>query len=293
MVSVGVCAYNEERNIAQSLNSIVGQREQDFKLEEIIVISSGSTDRTDQIVEEMGNADGRLVLVKQKERSGKNSAVNEFMARAKGDVLVLVNADNILEPDSLKKLIAPFQDPHVGMVGGHPIPSNEKGTIAGFAVHMLWDMHHRLSLIYPKAGELVAFRKPQMALPTTLQSDEDIIRMELERKGLRTVYASEAIVHNKGPTTVRDFFKQRTRVNIGEKYMKRIYDFEIPTWNARYLFASYLGFLRDNRRHLPKILAAIALEAMARLYATVYVALDRGDKAVWSQVTSTKDVRKD
>lgn len=292
-VSVGVCAYNEEKNISLSLSSICKQREEGFTLVDVIVVSSGSTDRTDQLVEEIKKDDPRVVLARQEKREGKNSAVNLFMTLAKGEVLVLVNADNILEPDSLQKLIAPFQDPHVGMVGGHPVPSNEKGTIAGFAVHMLWDMHHRLSLIYPKAGELVAFRNPHMSLPTTLQSDEDIIRMELERKGLRTVYASEAIVHNKGPTTIRDFFKQRTRVNIGEKYMKRIYDFEIPTWNARYLFASYLGFLRDNRRHLPKILAAIALEGMARLYATVYVILDRGDKAVWSQVTSTKDVRKD
>ena len=90
------------------------------------------------------------------------------------------------------------------------------------------------------------------------------------------MYAPDAIVHNKGPTTVRDFFKQRTRVNIGEQYMKRIYDYEIPTWNPRYLFSSYLGFLRDNRRYLPNMLAAMAMEGLARVYAKVYVTLDRG-----------------
>jgi cellulose synthase/poly-beta-1,6-N-acetylglucosamine synthase-like glycosyltransferase len=125
-----------------------------------------------------------------------------------------------------------------------------------------------------------------------MQSDEDIIRMELEKKGYRTVYAPDAIVHNKGPTTIRDFFKQRTRVNIGEQYMKRVYEYGIPTWNPRYLFSSYMGFLRDNRRHLLKVGMAMAMEGFARLYAMIYVTLDRGDKAVWSQVTSTKDVGK-
>jgi len=292
-VSVGVCAYNEERNILRSLTSISTAGSGPFPLVDIIVVSSGSTDRTDAIVEDVAKGDRRVRLLRQARREGKNSAVNLFMAEAAGDVLVLLNADNTLEPGSLTALLAPFADPAVGMVGGHPLPTNDRDTVPGFAVHMLWDMHHRLSLIYPKAGELVAFRNLHIQLPTSMQSDEDIIRMELERRGLRTVYAPDAIVHNKGPTTVRDFFKQRTRVNIGEQYMKRVYEYDIPTWNARYLFSSYLDFLKDNRRHPFMVAAAMSLEALARVYAVAYVAMDKGDQAVWSQVASTKDVGKD
>ena len=292
-VSVGVCAYNEERNILRSLTSISTAGSGPFPLVDIIVVSSGSTDRTDAIVEDVAKGDRRVRLLRQARREGKNSAVNLFMAEAAGDVLVLLNADNTLEPGSLTALLAPFADPAVGMVGGHPLPTNDRDTVPGFAVHMLWDMHHRLSLIYPKAGELVAFRNLHIQLPTSMQSDEDIVRMELERRGLRTVYAPDAIVHNKGPTTVRDFFKQRTRVNIGEQYMKRVYEYDIPTWNARYLFSSYLDFLKDNRRHPFMVAAAMSLEALARVYAVAYVAMDKGDQAVWSQVASTKDVGKD
>ncbi len=291
-VSVGVCAYNEEKNILSSLRSLMGQREEGFSLKDIVVVSSGSTDRTDDMVLEVSRSDERIRLLRQERREGKNSAVNLFLSQAQGDVCVLVNADNTLEPDSLTKLLAPFSDLTVGMAGGRPVPTNDKGTVSGFAVHMLWDMHHRLSLQYPKVGELVAFRNLGITLPTTMQSDEDIMRMELEKKGLRTVYVPEAIVHNKGPTTVRDFLKQRTRVNIGEQYMKRIYDYDIPTWNPRWLFQSYLGFLRDNSRELPRTIAAMSLEAYARIYAMLYVKMDRGDKAVWSQVSSTKDVGK-
>jgi hypothetical protein len=229
-------------------------------------------------------------LVRQERREGKNSAINEFLKQAKGDILVLVNADNRLDEGSLEHLLEPFRDESIGVSGGHPIPVNDKGSTIGFAVHMLWEMHHRISLIYPKIGELMAFRRLDKALPTTSQSDEDLIRIELEKRGLRSVYVSEAIAFNKGPTTVADFWRQRTRVNIGEKYLKRWFDYQVPTWNRRLLFTAMIGLFADNARYPLKLTIAIVLEGLARIYSSFYVVLDKGDKAVWHQVSSTKDL---
>jgi poly-beta-1,6-N-acetyl-D-glucosamine synthase len=287
-VSVGVCAYNEERNIRASLESIMRQSA-DLPIKEILIVSSGSTDGTDEIVRQFERLDRRFRLVRQERREGKNSAINEILKQAKGDILVLVNADNQLDEGSLRRLLEPFEDETVGVSGGHPVPVNDKESVTGFAVHMLWDMHHRISLIYPKIGELMAFRRLDKALPTTSQSDEDLIRIELEKRGLRSVYVAGAVVFNKGPTTVADFWKQRTRVNIGEKYLKRWLNYQVPTWNRRLLFGAMLGFLRANARHPIRLTSAIALEAMARAYSSLYVALDKGDQAVWNQESSTKD----
>jgi poly-beta-1,6-N-acetyl-D-glucosamine synthase len=289
-VSVGVCAYNEEKNIGHTLDSILVQKVHDASVGEIIVISSGSTDSTDVIVKQYIANDGRVRLLRQAKREGKNSAVNAFMADAKGDILVLVNADNNLANGSLDHLVSHFKDPKVGVVGGRPMPVNRKDSIAGFAVHMLWDMHHRLALIYPKVGEAIAFRNLHIQIPTGMQSDEDLIRMDLEKRGYRTVYEPAAVVINKGPETVRDYWKQRTRVNIGERYMKRLFDFDIPTWDNRYLFQAYLGFLKENSSNIIRMSAAIAMEMLARVYASIYVLLDKGDKVMWSMVESTKNV---
>ena len=212
------------------------------------------------------------------------------MSSASSEVLVLVNADNTLVDGALQKLLEPFHDPKVGIVGGHPRPVNPKDTLSGFAVYMLWEMHHRISLIYPKIGELIAFRNLHLQLPTDMQSDEDIIRMRLEERGYLPVYAPDAIVLNKGPTVVREFLKQRTRVNIGEGYMKRSFKYDIPTQSAGLFLPAFTSFARDNRRHLGKIAFALGLEAVARLHAKVYVALNKGDMTVWSQVESTKDI---
>jgi len=285
---VGVCAHNEEKNIYQSLSSISSQSLKDFRLEEIVVVSSGSTDLTDTIVKDYISKDPRARLVVQEKREGKSSAVNVFMKEAKGAILVLVNADNQLTDMALSRLLAPLLNEKVGIVGGHPVPVNTDKTLVGFAVRMLWDMHHRLSLVSPKTGELVAFRNLGVRIPPGTNTDEDWIRMEIERRGYVTAYAPEAVVLNRGPENLREFMIQRTRVNIGEKYMKKRYGFTVPTWQVRSLILAVSGFLRENKGHIGKVLGAVILEFTARIYATVYVSMNKPDQYVWKVVDSTK-----
>ncbi|NLI74669.1 MAG: glycosyltransferase [Euryarchaeota archaeon] len=289
-LTVGVCAYNEEKNIADCIDSILTQRASSYKLLDILVVCSGCTDGTENIVKEISHRDHRVRLLIQKEREGKCSAINLIISQAEGNIVALVNGDNRLEEGSLEHLMRPFNDPLVGMTGGHPIPVNSYDEMIGFAVHMVWELHHRLSLNSPKIGELVAFRKDGISLPTHLGSDEDNIRMQLERKGLRSVYTPNATVINKGPTTVTDFMKQRTRINIGEGYIKKLYDYDIPTQDRSLVIRALLDFLRKHGNHPLKIAAAIILEASARMYAKVYVALDKGDKAVWCPIATSKDI---
>jgi len=290
-ISAGVCAYNEEKNILQCLRSLTSQVFRGKELIEVLVVSSGSIDRTDELVLEYARiTDGRVRLIVQEQREGKNSAVNAFVEQAKGDVLFLANADNVMQENTLDLMAAHFQEPSAGMVGGHPIPVNDKDTYMGFAVHMLWDMHHRLSLIHPKVGEIVAFRNLGLKIPTGMGSDEDLIRRELENRGYQIRYEPGALIFNRGPTTVQDFFIQRTRVNIGERYMKRWFDYDIPTWDKAYLFNAWFSFLKDNARHPLKMVVAMVMEAFARAYAALHVRLDKGDRAIWQVVESTKGV---
>ena len=291
-ISAGVCAYNEEMNILRCLRSLSSQRLDGKELIEVLVVSSGSTDRTDEIVREYSRAsDTRVRLIRQEEREGKNSAVNAFIGAAKGEVLFLANADNVMEEDTFDLMARHFMDPATGMVGGRPVPVNDRSTFMGFASHMLWDMHHRLSLIHPKVGEIVAFRNTGLRIPTGMGSDEDLIRREMESQGLRVLYEPSAIIHNRGPSTLSDFFEQRTRVNIGERYMKRWFDYDIPTWDKRFLINAWLSFLKDNAAHPLKMAGAMSIEAFARAYASLHVRLDKGDRAIWQVVGSTKDVQ--
>ena len=207
-ITVGICAYNEEANIERTLRSLFSQESGVYALDSVIVVSSGSTDRTDSIVESMIPEFPCIRLIRQEKREGKNSAINLILREKGTEIVVLLNADNILgSPDSLNRLIEPFSDPKVGMVGGHPVPVNDRDTVAGFTSHLVWTMHHHVSQISPKIGELMAFRDIGKGLPTDMQSDEDILRMDLEQAGYRSVYAEGALVLNRGPENLRDFFK--------------------------------------------------------------------------------------
>ncbi len=290
-IAIGICAYNEEQTIERSIRSIYAQSTPGIVVREILVVSSGSTDGTDDIVRGLMAEYPELRFLPQERREGKNSAINMYLDNKTCDLVVMLNADNVFaSEDSLYNLVIPFRDPEMGMVGGHPIPTNDPKDRVGFACHMLWSMHHNLAMIYPKIGELVAFRDIGTRLRTDMQSDEDLIRMRLEEAGYRTAYAPGATIYNRGPETEEDFLKQRVRVNIGEVTMKRTYDYDIPSWNKGYLVRTLLGTVRDLGFHPFKMLYAVGLEVKARRMAQEHVANGGDNMSVWDPVSTTKRV---
>ncbi len=288
-ITIGICAYNEENTIERTIRTIFTQNADDYEIRDVLVVSSGSTDSTDSIVESLRKEYPQVRLLQQRSREGKNSAINLILDNNTTEIVVLLNADNVLEnDDSLNRLIEPLHDPRVGMVGGHPIPTNEPDTTAGFAVQLMWRMHHQVSLRYPKTGELIAFRDVGTRLPTDMQSDEDILRMRLENRGYETVYAEKATILNHGPDTVKDYIKQRTRVNIGEYYLRKRFEYHLPTHNYRLLVKALFASLKGMGFHPIRTITAIALELCARHRAGMHTKADKGDMNVWDQVTTTK-----
>ncbi len=103
-VSVGVCAYNEEKNIGRVLESLINQKTKKINIDEIFVVSSGCTDNTNNIIREFENKDKRIKLIDQKEREGKSSAINLFLKNAKNEILVLESGDTTPDVDTIEKL---------------------------------------------------------------------------------------------------------------------------------------------------------------------------------------------
>ena len=290
-VTVGICAYNEVQTIEKSIRSVYSQKTDYANVREVIVVSSGSTDGTSEKVRGLMGEYPSLRLIVQEKREGKNSAINCYLDSKTCDTVVMLNADNLFgTEDSLENLVLPFKDPKVGITGGRPVPTNDPKDRVGFAVNLMWLMHHYLALRNPKIGELIAFRDIGTRLRTDLQSDEDIIRMELERKGYLCVYTPGCVVINRGPETEEDFRKQRLRVNIGEVTMKKLYDFDIPTWNRWYLAKAYFKTIPDLGFHPLKTHYVLKMESECRKEAERHVEAGQDSMAVWDPVDSTKKV---
>ncbi len=114
-VSVLISARNEARVIKSKLQNTLGL-EYPEDLLEVLVISDASTDGTDQIVREYGN--NRISLVRLEVRRGKSAGLNEAVPIAKGEIIVMTDANAMLEKDALGELIKNFSDPCIGFVTG-------------------------------------------------------------------------------------------------------------------------------------------------------------------------------
>lgn len=120
-VSIGIPAYNEAANIRQLLVNLLAQKQVDFQLKEIIVITDGCTDDTVKIIKSIKNKLINLHIGNT--RIGQQLRQNQIIKASKGSVLVIIEGDTLLENEyTLEKLVKPFidnKDRKLGMVVGN------------------------------------------------------------------------------------------------------------------------------------------------------------------------------
>lgn len=288
--SVGIMAFNEEKNIGHFLDSLLLQ--EDFKklISEIIIVSSGSTDKTNRIILQYAAEHRKIKFLRQNKRNGKASAVNLFIENAKKDILILVSADLILKKNTVKKLLAPLRKRNVGITGAHPVPLNDPKSIMGFISHLQWQLHHEISLKKPKMGEMIAFRKIFRQIPSSSSVDEANIEPLIRGQGYKAVYCENAIVYNKGPETIKEFLARRRHVYFGHIVTKYEYGYEVSTLNG---FGAFIALLKSSHlslRFITLVPAAILLEATARMLGFMDYKLKRKTHTVWEVTPSTKNL---
>lgn len=103
-ISIIIPTYNEEKVLIECLDSLSKQTLADF---EVIVVDDGSTDQTLQTLQELRIKNYELRILKQNHK-GAGAARNLGAGKAKGEILVFVDADMTFERDFLKKLIEPI-----------------------------------------------------------------------------------------------------------------------------------------------------------------------------------------
>lgn len=288
--SLGVFAYNEADNIIPLLDSLCNQNLKQASIAEIIVVSSASTDGTDELVENYTSRDPRVRLIRQARREGKSSAINLFIAKAKSPILIVISGDVIPAPTTIEKLAVAFNDPKVGASGGRPVPVNPVNTFMGFAVHLLWRLHHRMAMISPKLGEMIAFRKLMDSIPAESAVDEASIEAIVRSHGLKLRYVPDAIISNKGPTNLKDFIKQRRRIQNGHLWLKQKQDYKVVSQDGGTLLWILLAELREHPASAPKVFAVMLLEMYCRLLGSWDFYIKGKNPFAWDIARSTKDL---
>lgn len=230
---------------------------------------------------------------------GKPTAINAGLKATQGDVVVLSDGDVVVAEDALTLLLAPFADPEVGAVSGHPTSVSPRATLLGYWSHLLTHAAHRVRLARDRAGRflvcsgyLFAFRRPLVdSVPGDALAEDAVISHLIARRGYRIRYAPDAHVFVRYPATYRDWLRQKIRSAGGyaQDYVRKSPVRMRSAWLE--VVGGTLLALRYPSTPREFLWTLLLFAARLHLWLLVFVnvrLLRRPLKALWRRVETTK-----
>jgi cellulose synthase/poly-beta-1,6-N-acetylglucosamine synthase-like glycosyltransferase len=227
-VSIIVPVYNEEKVVADSINSLL---ELNYSNYEIIVVNDGSTDKTKQVAEQLvGYQKGRYSDIKvsliDKPNGGKSRALNAGIRFSKAEIVLCMDGDSQLSPDSVRLAVRHFVNPQIGAVAGNVKVINRGKFytdlqaleyIEGLNMARSAQSFVRLVNIIP--GPLGLFRKKAVEEAGFYSSDtfaEDAdLTLKILANGWKIYYEPNSISYTEAPAKLHQLLKQRYRWTRG------------------------------------------------------------------------------
>lgn len=226
-LSILIPALNEEKVIGNTIETLL-QCDYPREKMEIIVIASGSTDRTVETCRKYSSRGPVKVLTKKLGKRGKPAALNLGLSLAKNDVVVIYDADSIVRLSSLRALVEPLRRPEVVAVVGPVgmINDNENILTRSTSLEFAWlfkssELRERLGLLVPFSGSNRCFRKK--ILEELGGFDEDSLVEELDlsvrlaQRGGLMVFSPRAIIQEEAIASWSVHSRQRERWVAGTR----------------------------------------------------------------------------
>jgi cellulose synthase/poly-beta-1,6-N-acetylglucosamine synthase-like glycosyltransferase len=213
-----IAAYNEEGVIGGKIENVLSL---DYPAEqlEVLVVSNGCTDRTNDIVR--GYLTDRRVRLIALEQPGKMQAVNEGVRQATGEIIVFSDADFFLDHHTLRLMARKFADPEVGGVSGARKPGiTRKGdaTGEGEGMYVRWDklqkiLESRIGSVFAADGLLYAIRK-ELYVPLTdpTRGDDMTISTQIPLQGYRLIFEPQATAWENATIHAKQEFRRKVRI---------------------------------------------------------------------------------
>jgi cellulose synthase/poly-beta-1,6-N-acetylglucosamine synthase-like glycosyltransferase len=229
-VSVVVCAFNEARHIWRKIDNCL---ELDYPQNciEIIVVSDGSTDTTDNILDEVKNP--LVKTYRMPQQQGKTACQNLAVEMAKNEVLFFTDASVMHPPNALRFLVQSLCEPSVGCVTGRPIFKRDAGPASmGLNKRDKYEFYLR-----SKLGEVSTLFGAQDCIyviprhlyqPVRVDLDGGFVApLQLIERGYRTVYEPQALAFvDRSAPSIKDELTRRSRICLrglrGLLYMRHL-----------------------------------------------------------------------
>jgi cellulose synthase/poly-beta-1,6-N-acetylglucosamine synthase-like glycosyltransferase len=224
-VSILVAVHNGELFIADKLASILSL-DYPRELVEIVIVSDGSSDRTDSIVKPFVSDKLRLIEIP---RAGKCAALNEAISRANNEILLLTDVRQTVAPDSLQLLVDCFADPSVGVVSGElKIREGRNSSEASTGLYWRYESWIRgllssVDSMFGATGPFYAMRRElAVPLPADILLDDMYLPLAAFFKGYRLIQEPRARALDY-PTSRQVEFRRKVRTLAGNYQILRAY----------------------------------------------------------------------
>jgi len=221
-VSFVIPAYNEEDSIAATVAGVLAVDYPDF---EVVVVDDCSTDGTLAILQPLADA-GRIRLVRKRVNEGKAMALNDALPLCNGELLMVMDADAVPDPDILKAMVPHFQAPRVGGVTGNPRVVNRVSFLAKlqaieFAsiISLMRRAQRVWGRIMTMSGVVGIFRREALQdvgyySPEMATEDIDLTwRLQIRHWDVR--YEARAVMWMRVPQSLQGLWRQRRRWALG------------------------------------------------------------------------------
>jgi cellulose synthase/poly-beta-1,6-N-acetylglucosamine synthase-like glycosyltransferase len=216
LLSICVPAFNEERAIGPTLDAILAA---DYPADrrQILVVSDGSTDRTDEIVR--GYAASGVELLRMPVRGGKSAAENAARTHLRGEIVVNTDASVRIARDALKPLVRALLDPAVGLASGRDvsvarIDRDLNLGESGYVGYEMWvrSLETTVGSIVGASGCFYAIRRDlhMTAVPDALSRDF-MAALNTREHGFRAVSVNEAVCYVPRIASIRREYRRKVR----------------------------------------------------------------------------------
>lgn len=221
-VTVLIPAYNEEAAIVDTVAAALASQ---YPKLEVLVVDDGSKDRTSELVKREFGRDGRVRLLAEANR-GKPAALNHGLSEAQGDIIISIDADTIVDPQAIPRLVRHFADPRVGAVAGNVKVMNRNRWITRWqALEYITSQNLEkrafdlLNCIPVVPGAVGAWRTQVLRdhggfSGETVAEDTDLT-LTIRREGWKILYDEDAVGHTEVPETIDALIRQRFRWTFG------------------------------------------------------------------------------
>ncbi|HXM22326.1 MAG TPA: glycosyltransferase family 2 protein [Terriglobales bacterium] len=271
-ISVLMIVRNEERVLERKLENLL-TLDYPAELMQLVVVSDGSTDRTEAILHEHARNPRVNVLLNQLSR-GKASGLNDALELAQGDIVVFTDARQNIEPGALRLLLENFADPKVGCVSGELMLGDPQTGETGEGLGIYWTVEKRIreleavsGSVVGATGSLYAIRRNLLVpLPPEAILDDVYLPMQVVRQGFRVVFDARARAWDSADLGSGQEFARKVRTLSGNYQLLQLAPWLLTSANPiRFEFVSH----KLLRLVVPFALAGILVASLV-LRAPVY-----------------------